>query len=163
MGLFFFVWFHPSVSSPETEKPLKNDFGAKQAHAESEGLPIKGFHGNPPQWVPIFWVGCWSAQFTRLNLGREIPSRSRAKSRALRVGFADHDPWLCPGREDRINQDSAGRIVDLRRPFDRMAINPEGTPGGRTWGFEKRSFEKPLSAPYMQKLVLASGVTIFFK
>ena len=37
MGLFFFVWFHASVSSPGEEKPLKNDFGAKQAHTESEG------------------------------------------------------------------------------------------------------------------------------
>ena len=89
MGLFFFVWFPPSVSSPGEEKPLKNDFGAKQAHAESEGLPIKGFLRNPPQWVPMFWDWVLSAQFTRLNLGREIPSCPGQSQWALRVGYAD--------------------------------------------------------------------------
>ena len=54
MGLFFFVRCPPSVSSPGEEKPLKNDFGAKQPYARSEVLPIKGFLRNPPQWVPGF-------------------------------------------------------------------------------------------------------------
>ena len=71
MGLFFFSRADPSISSLGEEKPLKNDFGAKQAHAESEVLPIKGSCKLPPQWVPMFWVWVAAAQFTRLNLGRE--------------------------------------------------------------------------------------------
>ena len=35
MGLFFFVWFHASISSPGEEKPLKNDFGAKQTYTKT--------------------------------------------------------------------------------------------------------------------------------
>ena len=42
MGLFFFSRADPSISSLGEEKPLKNDFGAKQPYARSEVLPIKG-------------------------------------------------------------------------------------------------------------------------
>ena len=43
MGLFFFVWFHASISSPGEEKPLKNDFRAKQTYTKTgDRHPVGG-------------------------------------------------------------------------------------------------------------------------
>ena len=54
MGLFFFVWFHASVSSPGEEKPLKNDFGAKQPYAETGAVIPWTAHENYGQLRALF-------------------------------------------------------------------------------------------------------------
>ena len=148
MGLFFFVRCPPSVSSPGEEKPLKNDFGAKQPYARSEVLPIKGFLRNPPQWVPGFGgsrtthhVKSWVENF---SLAR--PGQGRFAS-ALPIWTLDLGTTK-RGESIKISHGGLLICVVRYRFFVCMASSPgRNRPGGRTGIWNAIAFEIPLSAP----------------
>ena len=54
MGLFFFGRADPSISSSGEEKPLKNDFGAKQPYAETGAVIPWTAHENHGQLRALF-------------------------------------------------------------------------------------------------------------
>ena len=54
MGLFFFGRVDPSISSSGEEKPLKNDFGAKQPYAETGAVIPWTAHENYGQLRALF-------------------------------------------------------------------------------------------------------------
>ena len=126
MGLFFFGRSDPSVSSLGEEKPLKNDLGAKQAHAESEGdaqlrkfireLPLEPhFRMVQPHPTVDSSRKSWTAPGLIL-ISPDLPTI-----------FYLTTAWLWSGRTGELIQQLAGSsaVHQAARFFDRMAINPK--------------------------------------